>query len=92
MSKEKINSLEKDLSSVQRSIEFLIEKLINLAIWENKFIEKYNNIKQIETKLLQSQSETTEKCEAVIGRIRKIENTYKFRFQWMEKLFLKVTL
>ena len=82
------------IKDLEKAVETITEKLVGLAVIENKFIsyndqakkaridldEKFLKILKIRDELIKSEWEMLE---------RKAQLKLEFRYQWMEKLFTK---
>jgi len=83
MNTERLEKMEFDLKDALKAVEILTEKLIDIAVIENKFMEQTKKLILIETK-----------CAGILANVNEIaqrmfEDRLIFRFAWMEKLFFK---
>ena len=90
MNKEELDCMKNEYEIGLKAIETVTEKLINLAVVENKFIEQVESIKLLNVKFEGIYFRTQFAEEKINNLLEKINKPPQFFiFKWMDKLFIK---
>lgn len=89
MSNNKLNELQQELQDALIAIEILTNRLMNLAVIENKFLSMVGQLRNQEIKCagILFNIEAAEK--RVDDKTKDINHFFHFRFKWMEYFIMK---
>jgi vacuolar-type H+-ATPase subunit D/Vma8 len=89
MKKANLEELKQELNDALEAIEILTNRLINLAVIENKFLSLSEKLRNQEIKC-GSILFNIEAAEARVNdKVRDINHFFRFRFKWMERFIMK---
>lgn len=86
---KRIEELEAKLQEGLQAIDILTEKLINLAVIENKFLKQTEELKLLDAKITGHVYSMRQLNEVMTANVNASKAYCKVRFKWLEKLFFE---
>lgn len=89
MDRDKLNELGEELRDALQAIEILTNRLVNLAVIENKFLSLVEKLRYQETKCAGILCNIVAAEKRVDDKTSDLKYFFKFRFKWIERLIMK---
>ncbi len=92
MHEEQLIELQKELKEALQAIDILTNRLMDLAVVENKFLQQTESLRHMEIICAGIAANVAKTEERINANLSESRDYFNFRYKWMKKLFIKNNL